>query len=60
VSKKVKRTAKVKVAEVAELVEFWLPLLNDFALNSVDKPYEHPWIPVEVLRRIDSIVNDKE
>ena len=56
-AKKVKRKAKDKVAEVAEIVEFWLPLLNEFALKSNDGTYEHPWIPVEVLRRIGEIVN---
>ena len=36
--------------------KFWLPVLNDFALNSVDGTYEHPWIPVEVLREIDRVL----
>jgi hypothetical protein len=57
-----KRTmkAKKKVNEALKVAEFWLPYLNDFALNSVDKPYEHPWIPVEVLRKIITILDDED
>jgi hypothetical protein len=58
-SKKEKTKAKQKVDEVREMCEFWLPLLNDFALNSGDGKYEHPWIPVEILRRIAAIVDDE-
>jgi hypothetical protein len=52
--------AKKKVNEALKVAEFWLPYLNDFALNSVDKPYEHPWIPVEVLRKIITILDDED
>ena len=51
------KKSKKKVAEIKELCEFWLPVLNKFALESGDKPYEHPWIPVEILRRITEIVD---
>ena len=54
--KKAKKSKK-KVAEIKELCEFWLPVLNKFALESGDGKYEHPWIPVEVLRRITEIVD---
>jgi hypothetical protein len=55
--KKRKKKAKDKVAEIAKLCEFWLPLLNEFALKADCQPYEHPWIPVEILRRITEIVD---
>ena len=51
------KKSKKKVAEIKELCEFWLPVLNDFALKADCQPYEHPWIPVEVLRRITEIVD---
>ena len=44
--------AKHKVAEALKVAEFWLPYLNEFALDSDNKPYAHPWVPVEVLREI--------
>jgi hypothetical protein len=43
---------KKKVAGALKVAEFWLPYLNDFALESDTKPYQHPWLPVEVVREI--------
>ncbi len=48
--------AKKKVAEALAIAEFWLPYLNEFALGSDNKPYEHPWVPVEVLREIVKVL----
>jgi hypothetical protein len=48
--------AKNKVTEALKIAEFWLPYLNQFALDTNDKAYEHPWIPVEVVREIARIL----
>jgi hypothetical protein len=49
--------AKDKVTKALEIVEFWLPHLNQFALEAGDKPYAHPWVPVEVVREIAKVLN---
>jgi hypothetical protein len=55
-SKKSKKP-KVKVAEALAIADHWLPLLNEFALEAGDKPYAHPWVPVEVVREIAKVLN---
>jgi hypothetical protein len=47
---------KKKIAEALKVAEFWLPYLNEFALNSATQPYQHPWVPVEVVREIARIL----
>ncbi len=49
--------AKKKVNEALKIAEYWLPLLNEFALEAGDKPYAHPWVPVEVVREIAKVLN---
>jgi hypothetical protein len=50
---------KDKVTEALKIAEFWLPYLNQFALDTNHKAYEHPWIPVEVVREIARILKDE-
>jgi hypothetical protein len=47
---------KKRAKEALKIAEFWLPYLNEFALGSGNKPYEHPWVPVEVLREIVKVL----
>jgi hypothetical protein len=43
------------------IAEYWLPYLNQFALEADNKPYAHPWVPVEVLREIVRVLKaDKD
>jgi hypothetical protein len=49
--------AKKKVEKALAIAEFWLPYLNEFALDSDNKPYAHPWVPVEVLREIVRVLS---
>jgi hypothetical protein len=52
---------KKKVAEALVIAEYWLPYLNQFALEADNKPYAHPWVPVEVLREIVRVLKaDKD
>jgi hypothetical protein len=50
------KKTKKKVVEALAICEHWLPLLNEFALEAGNKPYEHPWVPVEVVREIARIL----
>ncbi len=53
--------AKHKVTEALKVAEFWLPYLEQFALEADNKPYAHPWVPVEVLREIVRVLSaDKD
>ena len=54
-----KRTmkAKKKIEKALEIAEFWLPHLNQFALEAGAQPYAHPWVPVEVLREIAKVLD---
>ncbi len=52
--------AQKRIDQALKVAEFWLPYLNDFALNSVAQPYQHPWIPVEVLRKIVAILDAED
>jgi hypothetical protein len=49
--------AKKRVTEALVIAEYWLPYLNQFALDSDNKPYAHPWVPVEVLREIVRVLS---
>ncbi len=51
---------KHKVNKALKIAEFWLPYLNEFALNSVTQPYQHPWVPVEVVREIARILKTED
>jgi hypothetical protein len=57
VSLKKSKKPRVKVAEALAIAEYWLPLLNEFALEADNKPYAHPWVPVEVLREIVRVLS---
>lgn len=48
--------AKKKVEKALAIAEYWLPLLNEFALEGDNKPYAHPWVPVEVVREIVKVL----
>jgi hypothetical protein len=56
---KKKKKQRDKVDEALKIAEFWLPYLNQFALDANHKAYEHPWIPVEVVREIARILKDE-
>lgn len=54
------KKSKKQMERIQQIVEFWLPILNETALQADGGVYAHPWVPVEILREIEKVLKEQK